>query len=145
MDNCITGSVMFYKLNNVILAGMCASYVEYLIHIGKSYYAKLCETKGSKFTCKKRVWKNIQISRVEIVSHTTYFEIHQRKYLAKLEKIAKSPTFADFRSLRAKLLWIKNSRLNTCCGVALLTEITEDRFEEKERVLQKPQVILLPT
>lgn len=132
MNNCIFDTAMFYKLSNRNLAGMCASYVDDVFHIGNIDYAKLIGTKEAKFTCKERLWDKIQFFEVQINSHTPHFEIHQKKYSTKLEKLNQPLTFAEFRSLRAKLLWITNSRPDVFCVVALRAQVTGSRFEEKK-------------
>lgn len=36
--------------------------------------------------------------------------------------------YSDFRSLRGKVAWATNTRLDICCAVACITKMTEERF-----------------
>lgn len=66
------------------------------------------------------------------------FEIHQKRDISKPEKLADEYSYADFRSLRAKLLWISNSRPDATYAVTLLTQVTEDRTQnDKNGIIKK--------
>jgi hypothetical protein len=42
--------------------------------------------------------------------------------------LSKGANFKQFRSLRAKLSWITQTRPDVSCAVALAAQVTEDRY-----------------
>lgn len=76
------------------------------------------------------IWDKLQFAGVEIALCKDNFEIYQHNVVPKLVKMNKTSTLADFRSRRAKLLWITNSRTGVSCTSTILRQTTEDRFKE---------------
>jgi hypothetical protein len=54
--------------------------------------------------------------------------MHQRRYISKLKTLDKDATFSQFRSFRAKLSWITQTRPDISCTVAFSSQITADVF-----------------
>ncbi len=128
MQTGVSDASLFYKKLGERLVGLCGNYVDDTLHAGTKEYSDLCKKTEKKFKCKERDWDNLQFAGVEIETKESGFEVHQKRYIQKITELSHDATYADFRSLRAKLAWTNNSRPDISCSVALLTQVTEDVF-----------------
>jgi hypothetical protein len=69
-----------------------------------------------------------EFAGVEIETKESEFVVHQQRYISKLIPLSRYATFKQFRSLRAKLSWITQTRPDVSCVVALAAQVTENRY-----------------
>lgn len=62
---------------------------------------------------------------------TATVSIHQKDYIEKL-KFIDPKSWTQFRSLRAKLLWLTNTRPDIACAVAKATQLTAKTFTDSD-------------
>lgn len=127
---------LFYKRNGDILIGTCATFVDDSIHGGNPEYCKATEETEKKFRCRPREFDNLAFSGMEVYTRKNYFEIVQTNYISKLCKLPKVCSFKEYSSLRAKLLWLTQTRPDITCAIAIATQVTEERFNlaQKEKI-----------
>jgi hypothetical protein len=94
------------------------------VQAGNSDFIQLSEQTINKFQCRPREWNNVQFAGVEIESKESEIIMHQRRYISKLKTLDKDATFSQFRSFRAKLSWITQTRPDISCTVAFASQIT---------------------
>ncbi len=59
------------------------------------------------------------------------FEIHQRAYIDRLEKLPRDADFTQLPKSRAQLSWLVHSRPDICVTASKLAQVTEKTFERK--------------
>lgn len=57
--------------------------------------------------------------------------IHQTEYLRKLEILPKSASFNQFRTMRHRLAWAANTRMDVIAAVNLLSQVTATTFKPR--------------
>ena len=121
------GALFFKKIANQ-LAGLCATHVDDCLHAGNEKYLQISESIERKFQCRDREFDKIQFSGVNIETYNDGFCIHQERYIHTIETLPKDVNFAHYSSLRAKLMWLIQTRPDIACAVAQSTQVTETRF-----------------
>lgn len=58
--------------------------------------------------------------------------LDQSEYIQRLKYLQRNAKFEDYRSLRARLLWIGNTRPDICAAVSISSSITKKVHSEKE-------------
>ena len=101
------------------------------LNAGDGRFEKLTEKTAERFQCRKKELDNIQFAGIEIEKSRDGFLVHQKQYLKKIKPIPKGSDFSAFRSTRAKLFWICQTRPDISCAVATLAQVTELQFEEE--------------
>jgi Reverse transcriptase (RNA-dependent DNA polymerase) len=117
-----------FKRKGGKLIGLCAAYVDDTLQAGNSDFIKLSEQSINKFQCRPREWNNVQFAGVEIESKESEIIMHQCRYISKLKTLDKDATFSQFRSFRAKLSWITQTRPDISFTDAFASQITVDVF-----------------
>ena len=140
MQPCVGDSAMFYRSENDELIGMTATYVDDALQAGTPGFLDLVTATEKKFECKPREYDKTSFVGKEIEKTDYGFSISQRRYIASLKFLESRKEDRDnppsrmevkaFKSLRAKLLWVQNSRPDVSCAVAKLTQVTDDDLEK---------------
>jgi hypothetical protein len=128
MESTTRDPALFFKSIEEKLSGLCATYVDDILHAGDQKLVELSKITQRRFQCRPREWNNVQIAGVEIETKESEFVVHQQRYISKLIPLSKNATFKQFRSLRAKLSWITSTGPDVSCAVALAAQVTEDRY-----------------
>jgi hypothetical protein len=110
MESTIGDPALLFKRKGDKFIGLCAAYVDDTLQAGNSDFIKLSEQTNNEFQYRPREWNNVQFAGVEIESKESEIIIHQRRYISKLKTLDKDATFSQFRSFRAKLSWITQTR-----------------------------------
>ena len=137
MKSTLGDEALFYKRVDKKLTGLCATYVDDILQTCNDHFSHLVKKTEERFQCKNMDYDNLQFAGVEVQSKDSGFEVHQKSYLTKLPTLDKNSTFKEFRSLRAKLPWLVNSRPDIACAVAQSTQLTEGIFEKDQERLIK--------
>lgn len=61
----------------------------------------------------------------------------QKEYISRLKPLDAFRSFSHFQSSRAYFAWVTNSRPDIACPVAILTQITNDRFLNDKKYFEK--------
>lgn len=109
MKQCISDAEVFDKLLGQLIIGISSTYVDDPLHVENDKYLDLCKTTDTMFICKDIEWGKLQFAGVENETKRKQFAIHQKRYIFNL-KLSHDSSDAEYRSLRAKLLWITNSQ-----------------------------------
>ena len=133
MESAISDAALFYKKLGEELIGTCATYVDDSLHAGNEKYQEITKITEEKFKCKNREYDDLQFSGLEIETKNNEFCAHQKRYISKLKRIPETANFSEFRSTRAKLACISNSRPDISCPVAKLTQVTEEKYEKNQK------------
>jgi hypothetical protein len=128
MESTTGDPALFFKTIGNKLSGLCATYVDDTLQAGDQTFVKLSEQRQGRFQCQPREWNNVQFAGVEIETGEPEIIVHQQRYISKLMPLCKQATFKQFRSLRAKLSWITQTRPDVSCAVALAAQVTEGRY-----------------
>jgi hypothetical protein len=128
MESTTGDPALFSKNIQEKLSGLCARYVNDTLQAGDQKFVELSELTQRRFQCRPREWNNVEFAAVEIETKESEFVVHQQRYISKLMPLSKDATFKQFRSLRAKLSWITQTRPDVSCAVALAAQVTEDRY-----------------
>jgi hypothetical protein len=107
---------------------------------------------SQRFKSRDRDYDNVKFAGVNINKTSNGFEVHQHDYIQKLQPLSAKATFQDYRSLRAKLIWLINTRPNISCATSMASRTTKDLFvikpteyiKELNRVVRHVKTISLP-
>jgi hypothetical protein len=123
------GDPASFKSISSQLSGLCATYVDASLHSGNREYQLSSEQTMNKFACREHQWDNVTFAGMEIASEGEQgFAIHQKAYIPSLATIHPGSTFKQYRSLRAKLAWLTNSRPDIFCAINQAAQVTEYMF-----------------
>ena len=128
MSASTTDGVLFFKKIANHLAGLCATHVDDCLHAGNENYSQLSQSIERKYKCRDREFDNIQFSGVNIETNSNGLCIHQERYIKTIDLLPKEVIFAQYSSLRTKLMWLLRTRPDIACAVAQSTQVTETRF-----------------
>lgn len=133
MDTSLSVAALFFKNFGDTLMGSCATHVDDTIHAGNEDNETEIRKLENNFECNPREYQDIQFSDVHIERMENSYIIHQKGYIAKLSKLSEVRTWEDFRSARAKLSWIGQTRPYIAFNVAILAQVTEERFRRDSK------------
>ena len=128
MSATTTDGAFFYKQIANQLAGLCATHVDDCLHAGNAKYSTLSQSIEKTFQCRDREFDKVQFSGVNIEASNNGFCIHQESYIKTIASLSKDDSFAQYSSLRAKLMWLLQTRPDIACAVAQSTQVTQTRF-----------------
>ena len=123
----------YYATDNNELMGMALLHVDDILFVGTLQFEQVTKKMLTRFECRKPAYDNFTYVGIEIESHDSSFELHQTKYTEKItaELMLKDGTFSDFRSKRAQLAWLCQTRPDIACAVAKLAQVSQERFGQK--------------
>jgi hypothetical protein len=76
------------------------------------------------FECKSRSQNSFDFAGCFFHQEDDQIYINQRKYVDNLEPVSKNIDFPIFQSIRGKLQWIVQTRLDLACHIGKLTQVT---------------------
>ena len=125
-------SLFFKRLGNK-LVGISGSYVDDLLGTGtKSLNDSSTIETNQTFETKDQTKNEIKFTGLSINGKNKTKSISQSEYIRNIELLPKTTTFDLFRSMRAKLNWISNSRPDISCAVSMASAVTEKLFNESK-------------
>jgi hypothetical protein len=110
---------------NKKLVALTASFVDDLLMAGDEDFHEQSLCTSERFKSREREYDKVRFSGVNIDRSQGGYEIHQREYIDKLQ-----PEFDAYRSLRAKLMWLVNTRPDIACATSMASRVTFDLFKE---------------
>ena len=124
---------LFFKTIGQNLIGISGSYVDDLLRSGtKEFSQSSTLDTNKKFDTKDQSTNNIKFTGLRINGENETKSISQSEYISNLKLLPKSTSFETFRSIRAKLNWIANSRPDISCAVSMASAVTERNFSESK-------------
>ena len=120
------GAFFFKKIANH-LGSLCATHINDCLHAGNEKYSQLSQRIERKLQYRDRDFDKIQFS-VNIETNSNGFGIHQERYIKTIDPLLKKVIFAQYSSLRAKIMWLLQTRPDIACTVARSTQVTEKRL-----------------
>lgn len=128
MKETVADYSFFFKKARGKLLGLMGTYVDDTITSGSETFEKETELTSKKFECKKKEYDNFRFAGIYIRKLSEGYSIHQESYIKRLEYLDSKCTFKQFRSARARLTWIQNSRPEIAATVNFLSQCTEKTF-----------------
>ena len=118
-----TDGALFFRKGANQLTGVCATHVDDCLHAANAMYLKISQSIEKRFQCRDREFDRIQFSSVHIATSSNGFCINQDHYIKTIDPLPKDVTFAQYSSLRAKLMWLLQIRPDISCAVAQSTQV----------------------
>jgi hypothetical protein len=121
--------VMFRTTSCGNLVGLILTYVDDLLIVGDENFLKLSQRIEERFQSRPRIVNCFAHAGVDI-NHAPFriSTISQFPYSAGIAKLPNRSDFEAFRSARAKLQWLVNTRPDIAGAVAILTQVTHDMY-----------------
>jgi hypothetical protein len=134
------------------LVALTASFVDDLLMVGTEDFHEQSLYTSQRFKSRDRDYDNVKFAGVNINKTSNGFEVHQHDYIQKLQPLSAESTFEDYRSLRAKLMWLINTRPDISCATSMASRTTKDLFAIKpteyikklNRIVRHVKTINLP-
>jgi hypothetical protein len=145
-------SGLFFQTMNRKLVALTASFVDDLLMAGAEDFHEQSLYTSQRFKSRDRDYDNVKFAGVNINKTSNGFEVHQHDYIQKLQPLSAESTFEDYRSLRAKLIWLINTRPDISCATSMASRTTKDLFatkpteyiKELNRIVRHVKTINLP-
>lgn len=134
-EQCAADLSLFFKRQGKKLAGLSANYVDDLLRTAPPELRKGMEAElRARFECKDS--KDVPTEFLGLNLRTTKkgFAADMATYLERLEELSTDAKFAQFRSIRAMLLWISLVRPDLCAFVSIISSITQDTYDVSTHV-----------
>jgi hypothetical protein len=129
---------LFFKTVGGRLCGLSGCYVDDLLRAATPNVRELLEsTIREDFDCKasKAIKKGApatQFIGLDLERELDSFFASMTSYISRLIFLADDATFDQYQVLRAKLLWICNSRPDICAFVSLCSSVTAEKFKTRD-------------
>jgi hypothetical protein len=124
----IDGSLFFKQLGSNLI-GLSATYVDDTLRAGTPRFVKDAELTGQIFDSKLPTKHQIKFAGLDITSNTSESNaISQQKYIERINALPDNAEFDEYRSLRARLAWVTQTRPDISCNVAFAAQVTKDIF-----------------
>jgi hypothetical protein len=86
---------------------------------------------SKKFKSRDREYDKVRFAGVSINKTKDEFEIHQQECIEKLQGLQLDSKFEDYRSLRAKSMWLVNTRPDISCATSFVSRTTQVIFDSE--------------
>lgn len=102
---------------------------------------KMPQTKGTNNAFETKPIERLPMSytgmRLSEVSQNNALtrKLDQKSYIDNLKLMPKGCSYEDFRSMRAKLAWVVNSRPDIACAVSFASQVTRSTFNDQSHKL----------
>jgi hypothetical protein len=108
-----------------------ASFVDDLLMVGTEYFHEQSMYTSEKFKSRDREYDDVRFAGVSINKTENGFEIHQQEYIEKLQGLHPDSKFEDYRSQRAKLMWLVSTRPDISCAISFASRTTQALFDSE--------------
>jgi transposase InsO family protein len=117
---------MFMKHAGKLLVGCSASYVDDLLQCGTPEFKKQMQhTIKTSFDVKAPQPLPLTFAGLVIESDRS---IHQTPHIRRLQKLGHDASYEEFRSARAKIAWVGNTRPDVLCAISRAAQVTASEF-----------------
>jgi hypothetical protein len=123
--------VLFRSSPCGILEGMILIYVDDLIITECSEFLEKSRVISERFRSRPLKMNRFHCAGVRVHRPEKHTSISRKEYFSRLEHITKDCSFEVFRSTRAKLQWLANTRPDIAGSVALLAQVTPEQYENE--------------
>lgn len=130
---------LFFKRIAGKLTGISGTYVDDILRTGtKQFEEEATRTTGTSFDSKNPETPPLSFTGLRITENEDGRRLSQSAYISKLQLLPAAADFEMFRSTRAKLAWVVNSRPDIACAVAFASQVTSKTFEKhSQKTLNK--------
>jgi Reverse transcriptase (RNA-dependent DNA polymerase) len=109
------------------LVGLSSSYVDDLLHAGTPEFRDdITRMLKDNFEIRIEDAKQFTFAGVDVCSKP--YALTQSGYIKRLSKLKLCAKFEDYRSARAKIAWLVQTRPDICCAVATAAQVTDKTF-----------------
>lgn len=120
---------LFFKTSLGKLLGLSGTYVDDNLRAGKEPFRKQStDTTTTTFDAKRNEEMPFTFTGIEVSGRYRQRQLSQKRYIEKLCLLMKDCDFKSFRSMRAKLSLVVNSRPDIACAIAFASQVTENTF-----------------
>jgi Reverse transcriptase (RNA-dependent DNA polymerase) len=122
--------VMFSSHSSGTLLGMILTYVDDLLIAGCSAFLERSLAIDDRFKSRPRQINKFTHAGIDIQRQPNMTTLSQSDYADRLRRLPKLCHFEGFRSARAKLQWLVNTRPDIAGSVSLLAQVTPEQYEQ---------------
>nr|AHF58602.1 polyprotein [Chondrus crispus] len=122
---------LYYRRKGGKLIGLSGVRVDDTLQCGDQHFWEETKRTMDMFKSTERVQQNINFCGIHVDVNEgpgSGFVMSQRDYVIKLTPLVTHADYSQFRSMRAKLAWLTNTRPDIACAVAKLTQVREGEF-----------------
>lgn len=120
---------LFFKRVLDKLTGLSGTYVDDILRAGTKGFENTSTTATCCFDSKSAEAVPFTFTGLQISGSKEKLKLSQARYIENLSLLSKDADFEFFRSMRAKLAWVVNSRPDIACAVAFSSQITPSTFD----------------
>jgi Reverse transcriptase (RNA-dependent DNA polymerase) len=129
LTQAIGDSGLFFQTMNRKLVALTSSFVDDLLMAGTEDFHEQSLCTSDRFKSRERDYDKVRFAGVNIEEGHNGFKIHQQEYTDKLQSLDSNADFDAYRSLRAKLMWLVNTRPDIACATSMASRITFDLYK----------------
>ncbi len=138
MEPTRTDPALYVKVEDGQVVGLNGNYLDDLLRAGKDRFRQHCRETHSKFEMSEEDDLPCDFAGFKISGDKVNgFNVDQNQYLTNLEHLPITATFPDFRSMRMKLGWLRNSRADCAVQISQLAQVTDVIFKDRNREILK--------
>jgi Reverse transcriptase (RNA-dependent DNA polymerase) len=123
--------VLFSSHSSGELLGMILTYVDDLLRAGCSAFLKRSLVIDDRFKSRSRQINQFRHAGFHVRRKPDITTLSQRDYAERITRLPKLCHFEGFRSARAKLQWLVNTRPDIAGSVSLLAQVTPEQYEQE--------------
>jgi Reverse transcriptase (RNA-dependent DNA polymerase) len=112
------------------LIGLSATYVDDIFRAGNNDIKEESQRTAEMFDLSSRKVSRFNFTGVEADTTNDRRKLSQHHYIAREKNVDKNASFQQFRSLRAQLAWLVNTRPEIAFLVSRCTQVTEQLYEQ---------------
>ena len=121
---------LFFKHIGNKLVGMSGSYVDDIIRCGTNKFEQSSQhMTASIFDTKKPERNSFTFTGLQVKDGNYSKSLSQSEFIGRLELLKPDCSFEDFRSTRAKLNWLTNTRPDIAFSVSRSSAVTSNTFQ----------------
>lgn len=127
---------LFFKTIMDKLVCISGSYVDDILQAGTAEEKKIIQQKfKEKFDATFSDKKTFTYTGMKVdTSNPQLRTLSQSEYINRLEYLDKNASFKKYRSLRARLIWVVNTRPDICAAVSIFSTITESCHKMQDNI-----------
>ena len=123
-------SSLFFERIGDRLTGLSGTYVDDILRAGtKSFRMDVSKATSKAFDSKPAQKVPFTFTGMNIHKQKRMILLSQQKYIEMLELLPTGVSFEKFRSMRAKLASVVNSRPDIACAISFASQVTERIFD----------------
>jgi hypothetical protein len=117
---------LYFRRIEYRLIGLSSTFVDDLLQAGtEEFRGDVVRELQKSFEIKGPVESPLMFAGVEVKEYL----LSQYSYIRSLKSLPENAPYKDFRSVRARLAWVVQTRPDICCVVAMASQVTESMFD----------------